>query len=42
MMHPVAGSSGQRIEPSGTIKGGEFLDRLNNYQLLTKDSALYN
>jgi hypothetical protein len=26
-------------EPSGSIKGGEFLDSLSDYQLLNEDSA---
>jgi hypothetical protein len=26
-------------EPSGFVKGGEFLDQLSDYQLLKKDSA---
>jgi hypothetical protein len=29
----------QRNEPSGSIRGEEFLDWLSDYQLLKKDSA---
>jgi hypothetical protein len=29
----------QSIEPSGSIKGGEFIEQLNDYKLLKKDSA---
>jgi len=29
----------QDNEPSGSIRGGEFLDLLKDCQLLTKDSA---
>jgi hypothetical protein len=36
---PVAGSCEHRIETSGSIKGGEFLDYLSDYQLLKEDSA---
>jgi hypothetical protein len=32
----------QRNEPLGSIKGGEFLNLLNDYQLLKKDSAPQN
>jgi hypothetical protein len=35
----VAGSGEHGNEPSGYIKGGEFLDQMNDYQLLKKDSA---
>jgi hypothetical protein len=31
---PVVCSCGQGNEPSGSIKGGEFLDQLRYYQLL--------
>ena len=30
------------IEPSGSIKRGEFLDQLQTGQLLMKDSALWS
>jgi hypothetical protein len=36
---PVAGSYEHGNEPSGSIKGGEFLDWLNDYYLLNKDST---
>jgi hypothetical protein len=29
-------------EPSSSIKGVKFLDQLNNYQLLKKDSAAWS
>jgi hypothetical protein len=29
-------------EPSGSIKGGEFFDQLNDCQLLKKDSAAWS
>jgi hypothetical protein len=35
----VAGFCEHGNEPSGSIKGGEFLDQLNEYWLLKKDSA---
>jgi hypothetical protein len=35
----VADSRGHSIEPSGSIKGGKFLDQLSHYWLLNKDSA---
>jgi hypothetical protein len=35
----VAGSCEHRNEPSHSINGGEFLDWLNDYQLLKKDYA---
>jgi hypothetical protein len=35
----VAGCSEHGNEPSGSIKGGEFLDLLSDYYLLKKDSA---
>jgi hypothetical protein len=35
------GSSCERLnDPAGSIKRGEFLDWLSDYQLLKKDSAL--
>jgi len=33
------GSCEHGNEPSGSIKSGEFLDQLNDYQLLKKDPA---
>jgi hypothetical protein len=36
---PVAGSCEYGNEPSGSIKGGEFLDWLSDYELLKMDSA---
>jgi hypothetical protein len=38
----VAGSCEHGNEPSGSIKGGEFLDQLSDCQLLKKDSAPWN
>jgi hypothetical protein len=38
----VAGSCEHDHEPSGSIKEGEFLDYLSDYQLLKKDSALWS
>jgi hypothetical protein len=35
----VVGSCEHGNEPPGSIKGGEFLDYLSNYQLFKKDSA---
>jgi hypothetical protein len=35
----VASSCEEGNEPSSTIKGGEFLDKLCHYQLLSKDSG---
>jgi len=35
----VAGSYEHGTEPSGSIKRVEFLDYVNDYQLLKKDSA---
>jgi hypothetical protein len=35
----VAGSVGHGNEPSGSIKGGEFINYLSDYYLLEKDSA---
>jgi len=29
-------------KPSGSVKGGGFLDQLSDYQLLKKDSAPWN
>jgi hypothetical protein len=36
---PVAVPCEHCNEPSGSIKGGEFLDQLNDYYLLKMDSA---
>jgi hypothetical protein len=36
---PVAGSCVYGNEPSGSIKGVEFFDMLNDYQLFKKDSG---
>jgi hypothetical protein len=36
---PVAGSREDGNESSSSVKGGEFLDKLNNYKLLKKDST---
>jgi hypothetical protein len=36
----VVGRCEHGNEPLGSIKGGEFLDKLSDYQLLKKDSAL--
>jgi hypothetical protein len=36
---PVMGPAGHSDEPSGTIKSGEFLDYLSDYQLLKKEFA---
>jgi hypothetical protein len=36
----VAGSCEHGNEPSGSIKGGKFLDWLSDYQLLKKDCSL--
>jgi hypothetical protein len=38
-MNPGAGSCGHSNDPSGSIKGQEFLDQLSNYQFLKKDSV---
>jgi hypothetical protein len=38
----VAGSCEHGNEPSGSIKVGEFLDYLSNYQLLNRDCALWS
>jgi hypothetical protein len=35
----VTGSYEHGNEPSGSVKGDEFLDQMNDYQLLKKDSA---
>jgi hypothetical protein len=35
----VRGCCEQGSEPSGSTKGGEFLNYLSDYQLLKKDSA---
>jgi hypothetical protein len=37
---PVIGSCKHGKEPSGSIKGGKFIDQLNDYWFLKKDSAL--
>jgi hypothetical protein len=37
----MASSCERGNEPSGSIKGGEFLDHLNGCQLLKKISALW-
>jgi hypothetical protein len=37
---PVVDSYEHRIEPSVSINGREFLDYVNYWQLLKKDSAL--
>jgi hypothetical protein len=36
---PMAGSCEHGYELTGSIKGGRFLDQLNNYQLLKEDFA---
>jgi len=36
----MAGPCGHGNELSGSVKGGEFLDRLSDYQLLKEDSGL--
>jgi hypothetical protein len=36
---PVAISCERGNETSGSIKGGEFIDYLSNYQFLKKDST---
>jgi hypothetical protein len=38
----VAGCCEHGNEPSGSIKGGEFLDWLSDSQLLKKDTAPWN
>jgi hypothetical protein len=38
-LEQVAGSRVHGDELSGSIKGGEFLDKLSDCQLLKKDSA---
>jgi hypothetical protein len=38
----VAGSCEHGNEPLGSIKGGEFLDWLNDYHLIRKDSASFS
>jgi len=38
----VACSFEHRNETSGSIEGGELLDCLSDYELLTKDSALWS
>jgi len=35
---PVTGSSGHSNEPSGSIKGGKYLDWMSDCQFLGKDS----
>jgi hypothetical protein len=43
MTHPSgSGFCEHGNEPSGSIKGGEFLDQLNDCQLLKKDSGPWN
>jgi hypothetical protein len=37
----VAGCCEHGNEPSGSVKGKEFLDKLSYYELLNKDSAPY-
>jgi hypothetical protein len=37
---PVADSCEHGNEPSGSIKGGNFLEQLSDYQLLKQDSPL--
>jgi hypothetical protein len=39
---PAAGSCEHGNEPSITVKGGEFLCQLNDYQFLKKDSSLWD
>jgi hypothetical protein len=34
---PVVGSCEHGNEPSGSMKGGEFLDQINDYQFLKKE-----
>jgi hypothetical protein len=36
---PVAGSCEHSDKPSGSIKDGQFLEMLNNYQLLEENSS---
>jgi hypothetical protein len=36
---PIVGSYEHTNEPSGFIQGGEFLDEMNDYSLLKKDSV---
>jgi hypothetical protein len=38
----VAGRCEHDYEPSGSIKGGEFLDHPSNCKLLKNDSALWS
>jgi hypothetical protein len=38
----MAGSCGTGNEPSSSIKGGEFVEQLSDYQLLKKDSASFS
>jgi hypothetical protein len=35
----VVGSCEHGNEPSGSIKGGEFLDKMSDYKLINRDSA---
>jgi hypothetical protein len=35
----MVGSFEHGNEPAGSIKGGEFLDHMSDYQILKKDSA---
>jgi hypothetical protein len=39
---PVAGFYEDSNEPSGSVKGGEFIDQLNDCELLKKDSARWS
>jgi hypothetical protein len=38
----MAGFCGHENEPSVSIKGGEFIDQLSNYQLFKKENALWS
>jgi hypothetical protein len=38
----VAGCCEHSNEPMDSIKGGEFVDQLSDYQLLKKDSAPFS
>jgi hypothetical protein len=38
----VAGSSDHGNEPSGSIKGGEFLDYLSDYLILKKNTSQWD
>jgi hypothetical protein len=39
-MNSLAGSCEYGNEPSGCIKGGEFLDQLSDYQIFNKNLFL--